>query len=98
VTGEDVELKATIKVEVELDYIRLNTVKLNVGENNNSILVGVSVVELEGVVVRVKLDFAVEVVEVVAMLVGVDKGVVIIGVVVVETIVVEVYNIYVEVA
>jgi len=46
----------------------------------------------------VELDAAVEVVEVVLTLVGVDEGVVITGVVVVETTVGEVYEIGVEVA
>jgi hypothetical protein len=60
--------------------------------------VGVGVVELEGAVVGAELDAVVEVVEVVATLVGVDEGVVITGVVMVEATVGEVYDICVEVA
>jgi hypothetical protein len=79
-----VELEATLKAGVELDNTGLDAAELDAGEDDDGTLVGVSVVELEGVVVGAELDAIVEVVEVVATLVGVDKVVV--------------YNICVEVA
>jgi hypothetical protein len=93
-----VKLEATLEARVELDDTRLDAAELNAREDDNSTLVGVGVVELEGAVVGAELDAAVEVVEVVATLARVDKGVVITSVVVVKTTVGEVYDTCVKVA
>lgn len=99
-TGEVVELEAALEagVELELDDTELDAAELDTGEDDDSSLVGVGVVELEGAVVGAELDVVVERVEVVAALVEVVEGVVITGVVMVETTVGEVYNICIEVA
>jgi hypothetical protein len=96
-----IELKATLKARVELSDTRLDATKLDTREDNNSTLVGVSVVKLvklEGAVIEAELNAAIEVIKVVVTLVRVNKGVVITGVIVVKTTVSKVYAIYVEVA
>jgi hypothetical protein len=94
VTGEVVELEAALEAGVKLEVAVEATLEAGVELDDTGLdaaeldAVELGVVELEGAVVGAELDAAA----------GVDEGVVITGVVVVETTVGEVYDICVEVA